>query len=87
MGSDNGNADEKPVHNVYLDAFYIDKYKVTNALYKLCVDAQVCAAPKFNNSYIAPNLLRRFEIRSISRHRRDVGYGERRTANGAARVC
>ena len=40
MGSDNGNADEQPVHIVYLDAFYIDKYKVTNALYKTCVDAQ-----------------------------------------------
>ena len=50
MGSDNGNADEKPVHTVYLDAFYIDKYEVTNALYKSCVDANACAFPKFFNS-------------------------------------
>ena len=54
MGSDNGNADEKPVHTVFLDAFYIDKYKVTNALYKLCVDNYVCAAPRFFNSYLRP---------------------------------
>ena len=28
MGSSNGERDEKPVHTVYLDAFYIDKYEV-----------------------------------------------------------
>jgi formylglycine-generating enzyme required for sulfatase activity len=28
-----GIIDEKPVHTVYLDAFYMDKYKVTNAQY------------------------------------------------------
>ena len=30
---------EKPVHTVYLDAFYIDRYEVTNAEYKKFVDA------------------------------------------------
>src|SRR5690554_984044 len=30
MGSDRGEPDEQPVHSVYIDAFYIDKYEVTN---------------------------------------------------------
>ena len=39
MGSKNGEFDEKPVHTVHVDAFYIDKYEVTNAQYKKFVDA------------------------------------------------
>ena len=41
MGSDNSRAspDEQPVHTVYVDAFYMDKYTVTNAAYKRFVDA------------------------------------------------
>jgi formylglycine-generating enzyme len=31
MGSNNGESDEKPVHKVYVDDFYMDKYEVTNA--------------------------------------------------------
>ncbi len=31
MGSDSGRADEKPEHSVYLDAFAIDCFEVTNA--------------------------------------------------------
>ena len=38
MGS-NDNTDEKPVHTVYIDAFYIDAYEVTNAQYKVFIDA------------------------------------------------
>ena len=39
MGSNHGSDDEQPVHTVYLDAFYIDKYEVTNAQYKKFMDA------------------------------------------------
>ena len=38
MGSNEGSTDEKPVHTVYVDAFYIDKYEVTNAQYKKFID-------------------------------------------------
>ncbi len=33
MGSQHGDHDERPIHEVYLDAFYIDRYLVTNAEY------------------------------------------------------
>ena len=39
MGSEEGDADEKPRHRVYLDAFYIDKYEVTNARFQQFVQA------------------------------------------------
>ena len=38
MGSGE-NTDEQPVHTVYIDAFYMDKYEVTNAQYKKFLDA------------------------------------------------
>ena len=38
MGSNTGEADEKPVRTVYVDSFYMDKYPVTNADYKKFVD-------------------------------------------------
>jgi formylglycine-generating enzyme required for sulfatase activity len=41
--------DVSPVHTVELDAFYIDKYEVTNALYKACVDTGACTRP-YNRS-------------------------------------
>ena len=36
---DTAEIDEHPVHPVHVDAFYIDKYEVTNAQYKRFVDA------------------------------------------------
>ena len=41
MGSNDKDAedDEKPRHTIYLDAFHIDRYEVTNAQYKKFVDA------------------------------------------------
>ena len=33
MGSESGNADEQPIHKVFLRPFRIDKYEVTNKQY------------------------------------------------------
>ncbi len=40
-----------PLHIVYLDAFYIDKYEVTNALYGDCVKVGSCTVPFEKSSY------------------------------------
>jgi formylglycine-generating enzyme required for sulfatase activity len=50
MGSENGDSDEKPVHTVYLDEFWIDLTEVTNAMYALCVQAGACQPPIQNRS-------------------------------------
>ena len=49
MGSNQGNPDEKPVHAVYLDAFWIDQTEITNGMYLKCVSAGQCSAPENNN--------------------------------------
>jgi len=49
-GAESCNSDEDPLHTVNLDAYYIDKYEVTNARYKACVDAGGCTAPSNTSS-------------------------------------
>ena len=39
MGSDTGDADEKPVHTVYVDQFFMNNHLVTNADFKKFVNA------------------------------------------------
>ena len=40
MGSNSGGSNEKPVHSVYIDAFYMDEYEVTNAEYAAFLNAK-----------------------------------------------
>ena len=56
MGSDDGGfyIDEMPVRTVNLDAYWIDKYSVTNSQFQECVNNNGCNNPNYNihmNSY------------------------------------
>jgi len=39
MGSDKGDDDEQPIHRVFIDSFYIDKFEVTNGRFAKFVEA------------------------------------------------
>ncbi len=49
MGVDDLNAPprERPAHEVYLSAFYIDQTEVTNQYYRACVEGGGCQRPAF----------------------------------------
>ena len=47
--------DEKPYHKVYLDAYEIDKFDVTQGQYNECVSAGRCKANKPENGFTGPD--------------------------------
>lgn len=55
MGSEDGNADERPLHRVWVDAFALGAWQVTNADYARFVDSSghaqplYCDDPRFND--------------------------------------
>jgi serine/threonine-protein kinase len=49
MGSTEGDSDERPMHTVALDGFWIDRTEVTNAQYRLCVADGRCDAPAYGD--------------------------------------
>jgi formylglycine-generating enzyme required for sulfatase activity len=53
MGTNEDAADahEKPAHDVYTDAVYMDTHETTNSLYQACVDAGACQSPVFISGY------------------------------------
>ncbi len=54
MGSDD-SPDERPVHQVDLDAFWMDQTEVTNAMYAKCVAEGDCDPPLSSRSYTREN--------------------------------
>lgn len=71
MGSNDGNHQEKPVHTVYLDAYWIDQTEVTNAMYSLCVQSGECidhseaihkAHPEFDTSRFSNPLYANYAV-------------------------
>lgn len=68
MGCDPGNSaeycrpdllpwltNEFPMHQVYLESYYIEIYEVTNQKYSKCVEAGICAPPLNYSSYTRPS--------------------------------
>jgi len=47
MGSEHGDKDEVPVHEVYLDAFYIDRYEVINKHYEHYLKSTGAMPPRY----------------------------------------
>ena len=51
MGNDGKEIDENPVHEIFLDEFYMDVYEVTNEHFAECVDDGICNPPPSSGSF------------------------------------
>jgi formylglycine-generating enzyme required for sulfatase activity len=55
MGSSEGIVAEGPAHTIHLDAFYIDKYEISNSQYRKCVEAGICTLLQKRTYYDDPD--------------------------------
>jgi len=55
MGSQSGEPDERPIHSVYLDAYWIDQTEMTNSMYAKCVRTGTCSPPSQAKSFTRDN--------------------------------
>jgi formylglycine-generating enzyme required for sulfatase activity len=51
MGSIGNAIDERPIHTVYLNDYFIDQTEVTNSMYEACVQSGKCELPRANTSH------------------------------------
>ena len=72
MGSEGESADERPVHTVHLDAFYMDKYEVTNAQFRVFVNAN----PQWQKSHIDRRFHNGYYLNHWSDNTYPFGKGE-----------
>jgi len=69
--------DEWPQHQVYLDAFWIDRTEVTNEQYKRCVDVGACSSPSrakssTRDSYYGNSAFDNYPVIYIGWHQADA---------------
>ena len=50
MGNSNGGDDDRPIHNVVVSSFKIDKNEVTNREYNECVKSGKCVKPSYEDN-------------------------------------
>ncbi len=51
MGAEDLSADARPAHRVAVSTFWLDRYHVTNAQYRKCVEGGGCLPPKDRQSF------------------------------------
>lgn len=68
MGSNNGDEDEVPVHKVYLDNFYIDRYEVTNEQYVYYLKETGAEPPRYwgQETYCSGPLFADYSVSGVS---------------------
>lgn len=71
MGNDDKEADERPEHQVFLDAYWIDQTEITNAMYAKCVLEKKCELPlklssKTRGDYYSNNNFSNFPVNYIN---------------------
>ena len=49
MGAEDGLQDARPLHRVHLSSYWFDKYEVTNARYRQCVEGGSCIKRSTDN--------------------------------------
>ncbi|MCD6475932.1 MAG: SUMF1/EgtB/PvdO family nonheme iron enzyme [Anaerolineaceae bacterium] len=50
MGTNDSRVDQRPAHEVWLEAYWVDQYEVSNQQYAVCVSAGVCLEPVSSES-------------------------------------